>query len=188
MEVQIKDTNTLDLTDENLTEEEKDDRRAVILQNEDEAIRHLLGMIPDEKDEDAEQNKTLEIYRNVHGESTLCIAFTVHPLSSVKLDDIRKKYTKYDKNRRNGVKVATGTDSPRYRASLIYNSTVESDQKKFWENKKLWKGLEAKGKVILNALDCINATLLPGEIDYIIDELDTLNGFNTEDIQANAKN
>jgi hypothetical protein len=65
---------------------------------------------------------------------------------------------------------------------------VESDQKKFWENKKLWKGLEAKGKVILNALDCINATLLPGEIDYIIDELDTLNGFNTEDIQANAKN
>lgn len=188
MEVQIKDTNTLDLTDENLTEEEKDDRRAVILQNEDEAIRHLLGMIPDEKDEDAEQNKTLEIYRNVHGESTLFIAFTVHPLSSVKLDDIRKKYTKYDKNRRNGVKVATGTDSPRYRASLIYNSTVESDQKKFWENTKLWKGLEAKGKVILNALDCINATLLPGEIDYIIDELDTLNGFNTEDIQANAKN
>ena len=186
MDVQIKDT--LDITDENITEEVKDDRRQVILQNEDEAIRHLLGMIPDEKDEDADQNKTLEIYRSVHGESRIFIAFTVHPLSTVQLDDIRKKYTKYDKNRRNGIKVATGTDSPRYRASLIYNSTVESDQRKYWDNQKLWKGLEAKGKVIVNALDCINATLLPGEIDYIIDQLDNLNGFNTEDLQANAKN
>ena len=186
MDVKINDS--LDLTDENLTEEDKDERRSVIIQNEDEAIRNLLGMIPDEKDEDADQNKTLEIYRNVHGESKLFIAFTVHPLNTTKLDDIRNKYTKYDKNRRNGIRVATGTDTPKYRASLIYNSTVESDQKKYWDNKKLWKGLEAKGKVILNALDCIIATLLPGEIDYIIEQLDTINGYNSEDIQANAKN
>ena len=186
MDVKINDS--LDLTDDNLTEEDKDERRSVIIQNEDEAIRNLLGMIPDEKDEDADQNKTLEIYRKVHGESTLLIAFTVHPLSTTKLDDIRNKYTKYDKNRRNGIRVAMGTDAPKYRASLIYNSTVESDQRKFWDNKKLWKGLEAKGKVILNALDCIIATLLPGEIDYIIDQLDALNGYNTEDLQANAKN
>jgi len=186
MDVKINDS--LDLTDENLTEEDKDERRFVIIQNEDEAIRNLLGMIPDEKDEDADQNKTLEIYRNVHGESKLFIAFTVHPLNTTKLEDIRKKYTKYDKNRRNGIRVATGTDTPKYRASLIYNSTVESDQKKYWDNKKLWKGLEAKGKVILNALDCIITTLLPGEIDYIIEQLDTINGYNSEDIQANAKN
>ena len=37
MDVQIN--NSLDLTDENLTDEEKDERRSVIIQNEDEAIR-----------------------------------------------------------------------------------------------------------------------------------------------------
>ena len=74
-------------------------------------------------------------------------------------------------------------------ASIIYNSTVEEDQAKLWDNPKVKKGLEAQGKTIINALDVIEAVLLPGEKDRIMDIIDDINGYNSEEVQTEtAKN
>lgn len=93
------------------------------------------------------------------------------------------------KNRRQGIRVADELDMPKYRASLIYNSTTEEDKAKLWDNPAVKKGLDAKGICIINALDVIDAVLLPGEKDRIMDIIDDVNGFNNEELKAEtAKN
>jgi hypothetical protein len=82
------------------------------------------------------------------------------------------------------VRVANDVDSPSYRASLIYNSTIDEDKRKLWDNDRLKQGLTRQGKSIINALDVINTVLRPGEIDYIISILDQVNGFDTDEITA----
>lgn len=129
--------------------------------------------------------KKIDIIRN----ERKYFSFRIHSLSDEMLKDIRKKYTKYTKNRRQGIRVADELDLPKYRASLIYNSTTEEDQAKLWDNPAVKKGLEAKGICIINALDVIDAVLLPGEKDRIMDIIDDVNGFNNEELKAEtAKN
>ena len=116
-------------------------------------------------------------------------SFRIHAISEEMLNDIRKKYTKFAKNRRAGIKVAEEVDQPKYRASIIYNSTVEEDKAKLWDNKQVQEALRAKGKLIMNALDVIDAVLLPGEKDRVMDLIDEFNGFGNEDIKIEtAKN
>ena len=80
-------------------------------------------------------------------------------------------------------------DTAKYRSSVIYNSTVEEDKEKLWDNKKIWEGLRAQGKTIVNALDVIEAVLLPGEKDKIMEMIDELNGYDNEDLKIQtAKN
>ena len=80
-------------------------------------------------------------------------------------------------------------DAAKYRSSVIYNSTVEEDKEKLWDNKKIWEGLRAQGKTIVNALDVIEAVLLPGEKDKIMEMIDELNGYDNEDLKIQtAKN
>ena len=80
-------------------------------------------------------------------------------------------------------------DAAKYRSSVIYNSTVEEDKEKLWDNKKIWEGLRAQGKPIVNALDVIEAVLLPGEKDKIMEMIDELNGYDNEDLKIQtAKN
>lgn len=130
-------------------------------------------------------SKKIDIIRN----ERKYFSFRIHSLSDEMLKDIRKKYTKYTKNRRQGIRVADELDLPKYRASLIYNSTTEEDQAKLWDNPAVKKGLEAKGICIINALDVIDAVLLPGEKDRIMDIIDDVNGFNNEELKAEtAKN
>lgn len=63
------------------------------------------------------------------------------------------------------------------------------DKAKLWDNPAVKKGLEAKGICIINALDVIDAVLLPGEKDRIMDIIDDVNGFNNEELKAEtAKN
>ena len=161
-----------------LTEEEvKED----ILGHEDDYIAGLLAAA----DNVDEETTTIEIIRN----KKKYFAFRVHALTEEELSDIRKKYTRYAKNRRQGIRVPEELDTPKYRASLIFNSTVKEDQEKLWNNTAIKKGLEAKGKSIINALDVIEAVLLPGEKERIMDILDEINGFNNEEIKENtAKN
>ena len=149
------------LTDHTLTEEQREEVRMDILAREDDFLSGLL----DAASYADEETKTIEIWRK----GKFFFKFDIHPISEELQNDIRKKYTKYAKNRRQGIKVAEELDSPSFRLSLIYNSTVERDQAKLWDNKKVAQGLEAQGKTIINALDVIKAVLLPGEIDRIMD-------------------
>ena len=150
-----------DFMDPELTEEEK---RETILANEDDYLEGLLAAA----DNAANDTKKIEIIRN----ERKYFSFSIHSLTDEMLKDIRKKYTKYTKNRRQGIRVADELDMPKYRASVIYNSTTEEDKAKLWDNPDVKKGLEAKGICIINALDVIDAVLLPGEKDRIMEIID----------------
>lgn len=169
------------LTDNNITEEEREENRQEIIQNEDDLLAGLL----EAADFSDTEIKEVQIIRR----GKLYFSFRIHPITEEMLNDIRKKYTKYAKNRRQGTKVAEELDTPKYRASMIYNSTVDEDQRKIWDNQKLWKGLQQKGKVIVNALDVIESVLLPGEKDRVMELIDDINGYGSEEVKVDtAKN
>ena len=156
--------NDLDMNE--MTEEELEEDIAMY---EDDYLAGLLAAADDNISE------TLEI--SVTRKKKKFFSFRVHTLSEETLTGIRKMYTKHSKKRRNGIKVSEEIDTWRYRASIIYNSTVEEDQKKLWDNKEVWKALSSKGYVIVDALDVIEAVLLPGEKAQILDIIDEFNGY-----------
>ena len=157
------------------------DEREMYRENEDNFLEGLLAAADDAA------NDTVKV--DIVRDDKHYFSFSIHPLSEEQLFEIRKKYTKYEKNRRAGIKVAGEVDTAKYRSSVIYNSTVPADQQKIWDNKKLWEGLRKQGKVIVNALDVVEALLKPGEKDRVMEAIDDLSGYGTEDLQVEtAKN
>ena len=173
------------LDEEELTEDEKKEE---IRQNEDSLLERLLAAADYAKNE----TLTLKIRRPDKNDPTKMVTyftFDVHPLSEDELNQIRKKYTKYTRNRRTGgQKMVEEVDVVKFKCSVIYNSTVEADQERIWNNKKLWKGLEKQGHYIVNALDVVEALLLPGEKEKIMDALDKLGGYDEDTPITQAKN
>lgn len=110
-------------------------------------------------------------------------SFKVHALGEEEANQSRKRWTKYVRNKQIGIKFAEETDSSKFRSSLIYKATVDGDRERLWDNKQVWKGLIAKGYQIVTALDVIEAVLLGGEKDMIIDQINKLSGFNSENIE-----
>lgn len=56
------------------------------------------------------------------------------------------------------------------------------------EHTDTWNGLIAQGHQIVTALDVIEAVLLGGEKDRIIDEINKMSGFNSENIEEVENN
>lgn len=171
--------------DDEMTEEEQIEE---IRNNEDSLLERLLSAA----DYASNEEVTIDIRRPDGKDPTKFVdyfSFRVHPLSEDDLHQIRKKYTKYTRNRRNGgPKQAEELDVAKYKCSVIYNSTISEDQEKIWDNRKLWKGLERQGHVIVNALDVIETILLPGEKEKIMDALDKLGGYDEDTQIVDAKN
>ena len=76
----------------------------------------------------------------------------------------------------------------RYRSALIYEATVQSDRENLWDNKKIWDALNQKGFQIMNGLDVIEYTLKSGEKDRIIEAIDKLSGYDSDNLEEVAKN
>lgn len=110
-------------------------------------------------------------------------SFDIHALGEDEANRCRKRHTKYVRNKQIGVKFADETDNAKFRSSLIYHATVEEDRAKLWDNKQVWNGLIAKGHQIVTALDVIETVLLGGEKDRIIEEINKLSGFNSENLE-----
>lgn len=155
--------------EKDFTEEETDQH---ILENENALLDGLLAAA----DYASNAEKVIRIIRD----GKHYFSFSIHPLPEDRIFEIRKKYTTYTKNRRAGIKVGEELDTSKFRSSMIYNSTIPEDQEKLWGNKLLWEGLRKQGKHIVNALDVIDAVLLPGEKDRIMEELDKLGGYDEE--------
>lgn len=170
---------TADIEEEEtmLSEEEQ---KQELLENEDAMLQALF----DSADYVKGETRTFEITR--YGK--VYFTFTVTPLSEAMVTDIRKKYTRYTKNKRMGTKVAEEVDTPKYKSSLIYNSTIPEDKERIWDNRRLWEGLRKKGINIVNALDVVDAILLPGEKTMIIEELDNLSGYDENSQIETVKN
>ena len=166
-----------DFMDPELTEEEK---RETILANEDDYLEGLLAAA----DNAANDTKKIEIIRN----ERKYFSFSIHSLTDEMLKDIRKKYTKYTKNRRqaSGLRTNWICQSTGFRDLQLYYGRRQGQTV---DNPAVKKGLEAKGICIINALDVIDAVLLPGEKDRIMEIIDDVNGFNNEEVKAEtAKN
>ena len=169
-------------TEIDMTEAEADEvLKADMAENEADYLAGLL----DAAEDAVEEIREITIVRN----GKIYFTFSIHALSDEELYEIRKKYTKYVKNKRTGTKVAEGVDTAKLRSSMIYNATIAEDQKKLWGNKKVHKALIQKGKHIINALDVIEKALLPGEKEYVLSVLDELSGYDSEETKVEtAKN
>lgn len=161
-----RDERAADVKEKDFTEEET---RQQIRENENDLLESLFAAA----DYAANEELTFEIKRG----GKFFFSFTVTPLSEETMFKLRRKYTNYAKNRRTGIKVADDLDIAKYRCSVIYNSTVAKDKEKIWDNKELQEGLKRKGYHIINALDVVEALLLPGEKEKIMEALDRLGGY-----------
>lgn len=163
--------------EKDFTEEETMDQ---IRANEDSLLESLLAAADDAANAEA----TIEIIRG----GKLYFSFTINPLSEDKLYQIRKLHTAYEKNKRTGIKVPGEVDVAKFRCSMIYNATADKDRAAIWENKNLQEALKRKGYHIINALDVIEAVLLQGEKDRIIEAIDNLSGYgDDEDGKSNEE-
>lgn len=166
---------TVKMTGENFTEEDftEEETMQQIRENEDSLLESLLAAA----DYATNEERIIEIIRG--GKSFF--SFTIHPISEDTIQQIRKKYTNYAKNRRTGTRVADELDVAKFRCSMIYNSTIDKDKEKIWDNKELQESLRRKGYRIINALDVIEAVLLPGEKDKIMEAIDCLSGYGEDE-------
>lgn len=110
-------------------------------------------------------------------------SFEIHALGEEEANKCKKKYTKYVRNKQLGIKMAEETDTSKFRSSLIYHATQEKDRERLWDNKTIWEGLRKQGVLVVTALDVIEAVLLGGEKDRIIDEINKLSGFESENLE-----
>lgn len=120
---------------------------------------------------------------NITRDGKLYFSFKVHALGEEEANKCRKKYTKYVRNKQIGIKFAEETDTAKFRSSLIYHATVEEDRIKLWDNQQVWEGLRKQGVLVVTALDVIEAVLLGGEKDRVIDEINKLSGFDSENLE-----
>lgn len=173
----IKAISVFDEVEDNDVEITQEEKKEFYRANEDDILKGLFAAIDYTNDEDncAEiviQRKDREYFR-----------FRIRAVTEEENTKIRKKYTKYLKNKITGGKVAGELDTVGYRSALIYAATAEEDRKLIWDNKKAQKKAN-----VLRGIELIDVLLLAGEKDRVIDEIDKLSGFETNNYEEVAKN
>lgn len=158
--------------DVTMTEEELRDE---LLFNENELLKALTG-----EGEHRETTQIIEVnYKGVP------FRFRIRALSEKEWDKCREKNTKYQKNRRlGGMRLPESTNTTGYHSDLIYTATIDEDRAKLWDNKELWKAVNA-----LTGTDMVDK-LIPyaGKKQQIIDRIEALSGFDEEEFEDTVKN
>lgn len=70
-------------------------------------------------------------------------------------------------------------NNARFLSQVIYEATADADKERVWKNKAVWQKLN-----VASGVDLINAILLPGEKNSIVDAVIKLSGYedDTEDL------
>ena len=167
---------------ENVTEVEfsNEEEKNQIRMNEEDIIQGLIDSAGYGEDE----VKKLEIVRN----GKVKFYFHIRPLANEEYDACRKKHTKYVRNKSMGVKMPEETDQVKYTSAVIFAATTDEDKDKLWKNKQVWEALSKKGYQVVTPLDVIDYTLRAGEKDRVIDEIDKLSGYESNNLEEVAKN
>ena len=92
------------------------------------------------------------------------------------------------RNKQLGMKMPEDTNRVKYQSEIIYAATVDEDKEKLWDNRKVWNALNAKKDRIMNGLDVIEYTLKAGEKDRILEAIDKLSGYESNNLEEVAKN
>lgn len=152
----------------------------IVRRNEEDFIKGLIEAAEFASDE----TQCIEIVRG----GRLFFAFTIRPLSSEEYERCRKKHTKYVRNKSLGMKMPEDTNKVKYQSEIIYAATVDEDKKNLWDNRKVWDAINAKKDRIMNGLDVIECVLKAGEKDKILEAIDKLSGYDSENLEEVAKN
>lgn len=161
-------------------ETSEEDTKDLIRANEEDFIQGLI----DAAEFTSEETQRIEIIR----EGRLYFAFNIRPLSSEEYEKCRKKHTKYVRNKQLGMKIPEDTNRVKYQSEIIHTATVDEDKEKLWDNRTIWKSLNAKKDRIMNGLDVIEYTLKAGEKDKILEAIDKLSGYDSNNLEEVAKN
>lgn len=154
--------------------------KTFIRANEEDFIQGLI----DAAEFVSEETQRIEIIR----EGRLYFAFRIRPLSSEEYEKSRKKHTKYVRNKQFGMKMPEDTNRVKYQSEIIYAATVDEDREKLWDNRKVWNAINAKKDRVMNGLDVIEYTLKAGEKDRILEAIDKLSGYESNNLEEVAKN
>ena len=163
-------------TNEMEVEMTKEEKRAMTRMYEDDILSGLLAAAAFRTSDESLVN--IEIARK----GVTLFSFRIHPLSEQEYLDCKKRNTKYKKNKALGTRIADSVDAARYRAELIYISTVDEDREKLWDNQKAWRQLN-----VLNGIDLIETVLMAGEKDEVLTKLDEISGYE-QTLEDTAKN
>ncbi len=160
-------------------EASEEETNALIRANEDDLIHGLIDAANFASDE----TQLIEIIR----EKRLFFSFHIRPLCSEEYEKCRKKHTKYLRNKHLGMKVPDEINRVKYQSEVIYEATVDEDKAKLWDNREIWKALNAKKDRIMNGLDVIEYSLKAGEKERILEAIDKISGYddNLEDVAKN---
>lgn len=132
----------------------------------------LRGLIEAGNEKDSEENyQWIQIRRN----GKLKFEFRIRPLSEEESIQCREHATRYAPRRRGQPKQEIEMNQAKFRSWLIYAATVDEDRAKTWDNRQ---AQEALG--VLQGADMIDAVLLSGEKDRIIDCINELSGYGDE--------
>lgn len=113
--------------------------------------------------------------------------FTVHlhPLSDEEIKTARKKSTTYGRNPLGGKypPIEKERDQRKFNSWLIYLATTAEDRKKIWGSPALLKELD-----LVEPVDAVDALLLAGEKDRLVDVVTNISGFldDGEELDSNA--
>ena len=137
-----------------------------------------------------EEHQIIEIARKdpITGDSRVYFQFSIRPLSEREYEQCRKKNTKYVRNKKIGMSMPSDTDSVKYRDMIIYEATIQEDREKLWDNKKVWEALRSKGMQIMNGLDVIEYSLMAGEKDRVVEQIDRISGVEDDNLEEFIKN
>lgn len=147
-----------------------------ILMSEGDILRGLIEA-GTEKDNESTYRK-IQIKRG----GVLKFEFRIRPISEEESLACHDRATKFAPRKKGQPKREIETNSSKFRSWLIYTATVDEDRVKTWDNRKAQEALN-----ILQGVDMIDAVLLSGEKDRIIDVINEISGYD-DDLDETAKN
>ena len=143
--------------------------REEILMSESDILRGLI-----EAGREKENESSYEKVQVKRG-GVLKFEFRIRPLSEDETNACLDHATKFAPRKKGQPKRKIETDSAKFRSWLIYTATVDEDRKKTWDNKQ---AQEALG--VLCGVDMVDAVLLAGEKDAILDRIDEISGYGSD--------
>ncbi len=144
--------------------------------NESELLRGLIDAGREKNSKDF--YKKIQIRRG----GVLKFEFRIRPVSEEESMACHDRATRFAPRKRGQPKREIETNGSLLRSWLIYTATVDEDRKILWENKKAMDAFN-----VLQGVELIDAVLLSGEKDRIIDEINAISGYG-DDMEEAAKN
>ena len=151
-----------------------------IKEYEGDLMSAILGLASFRHDES--EYRRIKIVRN----GVAMLQFLIRPLSDEDFTKCRKKNTKTSRGRY-GIE-REKLDTGRYHSQVIYEATVPEEKlggEKVWDFNRavLWERLN-----VATGVDVIDAVLKAGEKDMVIEQIESISGFRSDEAADDIKN